>query len=134
MRSLTLNEIARTAFPQLPERDGKDSNHICPYCKNQSTDTVRDTAYRGPFKAFYKLRPFTVYHCYCCTAVWSTAPPHEDQVIVSKAPTYTNMTDPIVCVRAREATCNRVLSKAEILGIFAAFPRLTDLYFPKRVE
>jgi hypothetical protein len=73
MRELSDNEIARTAFSFVLPKSGDtiDRNKICPYCKNQDTDIVRDVAYLIPFKTFYKELPFQVIHCHCCSAVFS---------------------------------------------------------------
>ena len=83
MRQLTQNEIARTAFKAIPqERWGspygythpnRDKNEMCPYCKNEDTDVVRDIADLEPFRKWYgdRVQKFTVVHCFRCSAVWS---------------------------------------------------------------
>lgn len=81
MRTLTDNEIARTSFrgvlnsvwksPYGYTHPNRDKNEMCPYCKNEDTDIVRDAAYLAPFFAFYKDKKFTVVHCKCCSAVFS---------------------------------------------------------------
>lgn len=81
MRTLTANEIARTAFKAIPKErwnspygythPHRDKNEMCPYCKNEDTDVVQDAAYIKPFKEFYGDKKFRVIHCHCCTAVFS---------------------------------------------------------------
>lgn len=83
MRQLTQNEIARTAFKAIPKEQWKspysythplrDKNEMCPYCKNEDTDVVRDPDDLRPFAEWYrdKAQKFTVVRCWCCSAVWS---------------------------------------------------------------
>ena len=79
---MTKNEVARTAFRYLPNENyvspygythNRDKNEMCPYCKNEDTDIVRDTAYLVPFVDFYgeNVQRFTVMNCWCCSAIWS---------------------------------------------------------------
>lgn len=91
MRQLTPNEIERTAFKRLPQKkresthgykhSRRDKNEICPYCKNEDTEVVRDTVYLEPFRRWYadRVHKFTVVHCWCCTAVWSFYAIDEDE-------------------------------------------------------
>lgn len=88
MRQLAPNEIARTSFMSIPSEAWKspygythhsrDKNEMCPYCKNEDTDVVRDTAHIAPFAEFYgnKVQKFTVVHCHCCSAVFSFYTPN----------------------------------------------------------
>ena len=88
MRILTPNEIARTAFKAIPQKEWKspygythphrDKNEMCKYCYNEDTDVVRDPAYLAPFKEFYKDKKFRVIHCLACTAVFSFWIPEEE--------------------------------------------------------
>ena len=83
MRTLTQNEIHRTAFKYIPKkiwhteygyiRPDFDKNQMCPYCKNEDTDVVRDKVALAPFTEYYgeKVEKFTVVHCWCCAAMWS---------------------------------------------------------------
>lgn len=83
MRALTQSEIGKTAFKALPAeswnspygytRPHRDKNEMCPSCKNEDTDVVRDAAYLAPFRQWYgdRVQKFTVVHCSCCAAVWS---------------------------------------------------------------
>lgn len=81
MRTLTTNEIGRTAFKAIPKErwessygythPHRDKNEMCPYCKNEDTDVVRDESYLAPFSAFYGDKKFKVIYCHCCTAVFS---------------------------------------------------------------
>ena len=83
MKTLTTNEIARTAFKALtpPEWEAssgykhprRNKNEVCPYCKNEDTDVVRDVVQLEPFKQWYgdRVEKFTVVNCWCCSAVWS---------------------------------------------------------------
>lgn len=85
MKALTANEIARTAFRGNPPYQGpfppgyarpsRDQNEICPYCKNDDTDIVRDAAALVPFGTFYGEKKFKVVHCHCCAAVFSFSIP-----------------------------------------------------------
>jgi hypothetical protein len=88
MRTLTTNEIGRTAFRYIPGKwesqfgytSNRDKNEMCAYCKNENTDVVRDDAYNAPFAEFYgdRVKTYTVVHCYCCSAVWSFFVPKTD--------------------------------------------------------
>lgn len=79
--ALTQKEIWCTSFHEILHKEWKttygwahpdrDKNQMCPYCKNEDTDVVRDEAYLVPFKEFYKDRKFTVVSCWCCNAVFS---------------------------------------------------------------
>lgn len=89
MRALTPSEICRTAFLAVNSRKtspfcntmpDRDANEMCPYCKNENTEIVRDPAYLRDFDAFYAgvaaakglaAVDFTVMHCDACWAVWS---------------------------------------------------------------
>jgi hypothetical protein len=74
MRVLTLNEVARTAFPAISEyrKEGQTtSNYTCPYCKNTDTDVVRDPVILQPFETFYVTSTYKVLHCHCCEALFS---------------------------------------------------------------
>ncbi len=88
MRVLTDNEIGRTAFKEIKGEwnspfgylaTGKDKNEMCPYCKSEHTNVVRDHAYLMPFEIFYgsMVDKFTVVNCSCCSAVFSFYVPHE---------------------------------------------------------
>lgn len=73
MRTLSLNEINRTAF--VCETKENFDNHRCTYCKNEHTSMVYDELYLNPFKTFYKLNTFKVIHCDSCSATWSLMAP-----------------------------------------------------------
>lgn len=90
MRTLTTSEIARTAFKAIPKErwespygythPHRDKNEMCPYCKNEDTDVVRDMAHLEPFRQWYgeKVQKFTVVECRCCSAVWSFFVPNRN--------------------------------------------------------
>lgn len=90
MRQLTKNEIARTAFREIPKdrwnspygytHPHRDKNEMCLYCKSEDTDVVRDIVDLEPFQQFYgdKVKKFTVVHCMCCSAVWSFYVPNDN--------------------------------------------------------
>jgi hypothetical protein len=81
MRTLNQSEISRTAFkaqehwnsPFGYTHPNRDKNEMCPYCKNEDTDVVRDEAHLNAFRQWYgdKVKKFTAVHCPCCSAVWS---------------------------------------------------------------
>lgn len=84
MRQLTTQEILYTAFRKRPQDDFKsvygythperDKNDMCPYCKNEDTDVVRDSAYLKQFDDIFSsegVKGFRVLSCYCCGAVFS---------------------------------------------------------------
>lgn len=84
MRELSDNEIQRTSFEYISSNKwdsqfgyklpNRNKNEMCPYCKNEDTDIVRDFAFTRKFKEFYSkvnITDFTVVYCYCCEAVWS---------------------------------------------------------------
>jgi hypothetical protein len=82
MKQLTQNEIARTAFKAVHPggiesphgyTTSRDKNEMCPYCKNENTDVVRDVAELGRFRQFYgdSVKKFTAVSCWCCGGVWS---------------------------------------------------------------
>ena len=73
---MTQNEIWRTSFKYMPQSNlgvltGLDSNRVCPYCKNQNTETIRDPAKLKPFKDYYGEKWFRVVDCFACGAVFS---------------------------------------------------------------
>ena len=78
MRELTRNEIARTSFKYYKDwnssfgyKTNRDKNEMCPYCKNEDTDIIRDAVSLRPFQEYYKDMEFKVMSCYCCNAVFS---------------------------------------------------------------
>lgn len=91
MKTLTQNEIGRTAFKHIPGQwkspfgythPHRDKNEMCPYCKNENTDVVRDAEDLVPFVKFYgdRVEKFTVVYCFCCSAVWSFYVPRAEMV------------------------------------------------------
>ena len=62
---MTLNEVARTAYRDM------SCNRICPSCKHDSPDDIRDTVSLAPFREFYKKLKFAALHCSFCGAEWS---------------------------------------------------------------
>jgi hypothetical protein len=83
MKQLSISEIYRTSFKYL-RRDlwkspygyymNRDPNEMCPYCKNEDTNIVRNTVDLQLFKEFYssvEIPNYIVVECDCCTAVWS---------------------------------------------------------------
>ena len=81
MRTLTRNEIWRTSFKAIPHEQwnspygytqpNRDKNEMCPYCKNEDTVVVQDSAHLTSFRDFYGDKKFKVVHCHCCSAVFS---------------------------------------------------------------
>lgn len=83
---MTPNQIHRTAFKYLKQGEGPlingvrykgsvDTNNVCPYCKNQDTEAVRDSAVLDPFKKYYGDKAFKVVFCPACEAVFSYSKP-----------------------------------------------------------
>jgi len=82
-RTLTQSEIGRTAFKAVDPKGinspfgythpHRDKNEMCPYCKREDTDVIRDAAELEPFARFYagKYARFTAVSCPSCSAVWS---------------------------------------------------------------
>lgn len=82
---MNANEIARTAYKFKPRtmvpyglscgeyRLSRDANTICPSCKHDEPEEIRDRVILAPFKAHYKSGNFRVYKCPFCTAQWSHA-------------------------------------------------------------
>ena len=83
----TQNDIHRTAvkkhsgkmksdFGRLTNRD---TNEMCPYCKNEDTAVILDKAILKPYQEYYsdKVHSFTVVSCYCCNAEFSFYKPKE---------------------------------------------------------
>lgn len=77
-RSSADSGIARTAWAYRPkakytvagkEYVGRDTNRICPSCKNDVTEEIRDDL--GAHVAFYKDTKFHAMHCTFCGANWS---------------------------------------------------------------
>lgn len=74
-------EIALTAFAYIKGEwkspwmyhTHRDKNEMCPYCKNEDTEVVRDVATVKLFAEFYKGRTtkFQVMSCWLCSALWS---------------------------------------------------------------
>ena len=87
---LTQNEIARTAFKAISQErrnspygythPNRDKNEMCPYCKNEDTDVIRDKAELAPFDQYYgdRVQKYTVVHCFCCSSVWSFYVPNTE--------------------------------------------------------
>ena len=96
MKRLNENEIARTAFMAIPKErwnspfgythPNRDKNEMCPYCKNEDTDVVRDAESLEPFEAWYagRVEKYTVVNCRMCSAVWSFFAPLERNNALSK--------------------------------------------------
>lgn len=79
MKLLTQNEVARTAFKtvhnglvggQYPPLS-KNTNKMCPYCKNENAEQITESYYLAPFKEWWGASNFTAMYCFCCEAQWS---------------------------------------------------------------
>lgn len=78
MRKLSKTDIRRTAYKKIDNwtvvsayMTNRDKNEMCPSCKNEDTEIIKDKAYLKDFDEFWKNIPYKACYCFFCGWVWS---------------------------------------------------------------